>query len=235
MECKHFSEYYSPISSTIIFRPVDFLAIDFETANEHSISACEIGIAVVRYYKIVETKSWLIRPPHMKFNEYNTMLHGIAETDVTDAPHFNELWQTLLPYFEDQLIVAHNAEFDMQVLRSLLMYYHVPFKPIPYTCSIKVAKKVWRDDVERFGLSHMSKFLGIELEHHRAESDASACAEIASRGFREFQVSMKEEIEPKLNLVLGSISQDSHARTKNKFNPVKVKLPKRYFRSRRHW
>jgi DNA polymerase-3 subunit epsilon len=215
---------------------MDFLAIDFETANEHSTSACEIGIAVVRYYKIVETKSWLIRPPHMQFNDYNTKLHGISESDVTDAPNFSDLWPTILPYFEDQLVIAHNAEFDMQVLRSLLKYYQMPFKPIEYTCSIQVAKKVWRHDVERFGLSTMSKFLGIELEHHRAESDAHACAEIASRGFREFQVSIKEEIESKLNLILGTISQDDHARTRNKFNPVKSKLPKRYFRPRRsHW
>ncbi len=211
---------------------MDFLAIDFETANEQNISACEIGIAVVRYYKIIETKSWLIQPPQNRFNSYNTYLHGIGEEDVKDAPAFHEIWCNLLPYFEEQLIIAHNAEFDLQVLRSLLLYYNIPFRPIDYMCSIKVAKKVWCNDMQRFGLSHMSKFLGLELEHHRAESDAHACAEIASRGFREFQVSIREEIEPKLNLVLGSITQQQHTRAKNKFEPVKLPSRNRYFRPR---
>ncbi len=214
---------------------MDFLAIDFETANEKVTSACEIGIAVVQYYKIVETKSWLIQPPENRFNPYNTYLHGIGENDVKDAPSFQDLWSVLLPYFEGQLIIAHNAEFDMQVLRSLLMHYNVSFHPLQYTCSIKVAKKVWHADMERFGLSHMSKFLGLELEHHRAESDARACAEIASRGFREFQVSIREEIESKLNLQLGFISEQEHITTKNKNEPVKLKSARRYFRQRHQW
>ncbi|MCY7408746.1 MAG: 3'-5' exonuclease [Chitinophagales bacterium] len=212
---------------------MDFVALDFETANELNTSACEIGIAVVRHYKIVETKSWLIRPPQNRFNPYNTMLHGISADDVDDAMNFKEVWQELLPYFEDQLLVAHNAAFDMNVMRSLLLHYEVPFKPIPYTCSIKVARKVWKDDAKRFGLSHMSKFLGIQLDHHRAESDAMACAEIASRGFREFQISFKEEIESKLNIVLGSITQQALDDTKNKFNLTIPKTPPR--KRRKHW
>ncbi len=115
---------------------MDFVAIDFENANELSTSACELGIAVVRNYKVVETKSALIRPPDLRFNPYNTRLHGISWTDVMDQPDFRTLWPQLLPYFKNQLIIAHNAHFDLHVMRSLLLHYDISFEEIQFTCSI---------------------------------------------------------------------------------------------------
>jgi len=209
---------------------MDFLALDFETSNEQDISACELGIAVVRNYKIVESRSWLIRPPHLRFGEYNTKLHGISAEDVKEMPSFQELWIELKSYFEDELLVAHNAIFDMQVLRSLLMYYRIPFKRMPFVCSFSVAKKVWRHDVEKFGLSTLSKFLGIHLEHHRAESDAFACAEIASKAFREYQVSITEEIEKKMDLIPGFVTQEKLIHPRNKFLQLPIKFPSRKYR-----
>jgi len=205
---------------------MDFVAIDFETANELSTSACELGIAVVRNYKIVETRSFLIQPPDLRFNPFNTMLHGIASEHVADQPDFKMLWPELLPYFENQLVIAHNAGFDLHVLRSLLLHFDIPFQEIPFTCSIKVAKKVWKEH-HRYGLKSLSKILGIHLEHHRAESDAKACAIIAGLAFRENQVSISEEITSKLNIFLGSISSEKLISTRNK--PELVKRGKRYY------
>lgn len=205
---------------------MDFIAIDFETANERSTSACELGLAVVRNYKVVETKSLLIKPPDLRFNPFNTMLHGIGPTQVANQPDFKALWPELQPYFENQLVIAHNAGFDLHVLRSLLVYYRIPFDEIPFTCSIKVAKRVWKDQ-QRYGLKTMTKILGIELEHHRAASDARACALIAVMAFRENQVSITEEITSKLNIYLGSITPEKLVSTRNK--PELVKRGKRYY------
>jgi DNA polymerase III subunit epsilon len=38
--------------------PMNFIAIDFETANEQRNSACEIGICVVRNDRVVESRAW---------------------------------------------------------------------------------------------------------------------------------------------------------------------------------
>lgn len=205
---------------------MDFVAIDFETANELSTSACELGIAVVRNSKVVETHSVLIQPPDLRFNTFNTMLHGIGVEQVADQPDFKMLWPQLLPYFENQLVIAHNAGFDLHVLRSLLVHYRIPFDEMHFTCSIKVAKKVWKEH-QRYGLKSLTKILGIELEHHRAESDARACAMIAAMAFRENQLSFTEEITSKLNIFLGSISPEKLVSTRNK--PELVKRGKRYY------
>ena len=42
---------------------LDFTAIDFETANSNSASACSVGLVKVRDGVVVDEAGWLIRPP----------------------------------------------------------------------------------------------------------------------------------------------------------------------------
>jgi DNA polymerase-3 subunit epsilon len=181
---------------------MDFVAIDFETANELATSACELGLAVVRNYNVVETRNWLIRPPELRFSPYNTKIHGISAGDVADVPRFDILWNEIQPYLEGELVIAHNADFDLaSVLKNLLYHYSLPYKDIKYVCSIKLAKKAF-DGFYSYGLKNVSKELGIKLDHHRAESDAHACAIIASRAFRTYNVSFVHELGPKMNVAV---------------------------------
>ncbi len=183
---------------------MDFVAIDFETANELPTSACELGLAVVRNYKVIETKSWLIRPPDLRFNPYNTKIHGLSASDVCDMPKFDLLWSEIGPYLSNDFVIAHNAEFDIGVLKSLLHYYKITFNPIPYTCSIKLARKTY-SDARSYGLANLSRELGIKLNHHRAESDAEACAIIAAKSFRAFQVSFPHELAVRMNVSIQTL------------------------------
>src|SRR5690606_8511215 len=43
--------------------PVDFTAIDFETANSSGASACSVGLVKVRDGRVVDRVHWYIRPP----------------------------------------------------------------------------------------------------------------------------------------------------------------------------
>jgi DNA polymerase-3 subunit epsilon len=184
---------------------MDFVAIDFETANELPTSAIELGLAVVRNYKIVETRSWLIRPPDLRFNPYTTKIHGLSAKDVRDVASFETLWPEISKYFENELVVAHNADFDLKVLRSLLIHYKLKVENIQYACSIKLAKQAFTGHTS-YGLKNLARDLGIELDHHRAESDAKACALIAARAFRTFSVSILPEISIKMNIIPTSIN-----------------------------
>ena len=88
---------------------MDFVAIDFETANSNMTSACSLGIAVVKNNCITQVKEWYIKPTPFYFNYFNTQIHGISEADVADCPAFNELWNDILPYFKGNVLVAHNS------------------------------------------------------------------------------------------------------------------------------
>jgi DNA polymerase III subunit epsilon len=183
---------------------MDFVAIDFETANASPTSACELGLAVVRNYKVVESHSWLIRPPDMYFNVHHTRIHGITANDMEGVPTFDLLWTDVQDYFKEDLIVAHNAEFDINVLRNLLHHYQLSHGDYTYTCSIKLARRAFNGMLS-YGLKNLSRELGIHLEHHKAESDATACAMIASKAFQTYKVTGTHELPLLMNVTPGNI------------------------------
>lgn len=91
---------------------MDFVAIDFETANHNRSSACSIGIAVVKNNAIVDAKAFFIRPIPNYYAPINKQIHGISEKDTDSAPTFSELWnEELKHYLVGRDIVAHNAPF----------------------------------------------------------------------------------------------------------------------------
>ena len=96
---------------------MNFIALDFETATHERNSACELGICVVENSEIVETKSWLIKPPsYPYFNSHNINVHGIYPEDVKNAPTFDEIWSEVEETLYGNLMIAHNASFDASVL-----------------------------------------------------------------------------------------------------------------------
>src|SRR5205809_4691189 len=156
---------------------LDFVAVDFETANQRPSSACAIGLAVVRAGQLTESTSYLIRPPSRRF--VFTRVHRLAWNDVCNAPSFSELWHDLRDQLGSEILVAHNAAFDKAVLSECLRHYSIRYSLNPFLCSMQIAK-------EAFGFSHLKldyvcKQLKIDLRHHDAESDAKAAASIVIR------------------------------------------------------
>lgn len=155
-----------------------YVAIDFETANEKQSSACALGIAVVADAQIVERRSWLIRPPEMRFNPMNISIHGIRPIDVEDAPGFDELWPVVQDYLKDRTVIAHNAAFDMGVLTGTLRAHGLPAPNIRYSCTLAIARHVW-PALPNHKLHSVANHLGIAFSHHDAADDAMAAAKIA--------------------------------------------------------
>jgi DNA polymerase-3 subunit epsilon len=172
---------YVGCTSSGINQPLamDFITIDFETATPQRDSPCEIGLTVVRDRQIIETKSWLIKPlyyPH--FSPFNMAVHGIAPSDVKDQPDFRELWPSLRPYLEGQFLIAHNASFDMSVLRKTLATYNIPLPEARYACSLKFSRSIWKG-LAKYDLKTLCNMHRIDFRHHRAASDAHACAALS--------------------------------------------------------
>jgi DNA polymerase-3 subunit epsilon len=173
---------------------MDFCAIDFETATFDRNSACELGICVVQNSEIVETKTWLIKPPSFPyFNQRNIDVHGILPQDVKDAPTFEDIWYEVEEMMYGTLMVAHNASFDASVLRGCLDYYGMFTPKIDYLCSIQLAKKSW-NYLPKYGLKHLAEYHQIKFNHHRAGDDAEVCAKISLLAFEKLFLTSNEEI-----------------------------------------
>lgn len=152
-----------------------FVAIDFETADYGSDSACAVALMRVDGMNIVERKSCLIRPPRPYFQF--TYIHGIRWLDVKDQPTFADLWPQLAAIVEGAaFLAAHNAPFDRNVLRTCCAAAGLAMPAQPFVCTVQLARKTW--GLRRAKLPDVCNHLGLPLKHHDAGSDAEACAGI---------------------------------------------------------
>ena len=159
--------------------PLDFTAIDFETANSSPASACSVGLVRVRGGEVVATAGWLIRPPagHDEFQHWNIKIHGIHPEDVGDAATWEEQFDRLCSFAGADVLVAHNAGFDMKVLRSASEVTGLECPPYRSLCSLQVARKTYQLDSYRLPMAAAAAGFA-EFSHHDALADARACAQI---------------------------------------------------------
>ena len=154
---------------------MNFVAIDFETANYARDSACAIGFVKVAGGEIVDKAVHLIRPPTREF--VFTYIHGLKWKDVAGAEDFGTLWPKLAPMLDGaEFLAAHNAPFDKGVLRATCATYGLAAPALPFRCTVQLARRTW--NIHPTKLSNVCRELGIALNHHEALSDALACAQI---------------------------------------------------------
>ena len=157
---------------------MDFIAIDFETANNNMNSACSLGLVCVKDNVIFKSEYYLIQPPNLEFNPINIKIHGITPNMVKNRHKFPAIWNEIKHYFKDNIIIAHNAQFDMSVLKNVLDEYNLATPDFKYCCSIPVSTEVTGSSVKG-SLDARAKYFGVNLtNHHNALDDATACAEI---------------------------------------------------------
>jgi DNA polymerase-3 subunit epsilon len=159
--------------------PLDFTAIDFETANSSPASACSVGLVRVRDGRAVATASWLIQPPagHDEFQEWNVRIHGIQPEDVRYADSWVDQFDRLCAFAGADVLVAHNAGFDVNVLRRASEATGLECPPYRSLCSLQVARKTY--DLDSYRLPKAAAAAGFaEFSHHDALADARACAQI---------------------------------------------------------
>jgi DNA polymerase III subunit epsilon len=184
---------------------MDFITIDFETATSERHSPCEIGLTFIKDNKIVDTKSWLIKPysyPH--FDPFNIMIHGISPNQVADKPEFPEIWKEIKPLLENQFLVAHNAGFDISVLRRTLDHYKLEYPNVQYSCSYIISKKVWQG-LPAYDLKTLCQVNKINLNHHRAGDDSKACAELTIKALELSETVSIDEFPIKLKTTIGQL------------------------------
>lgn len=158
---------------------LDFTAIDFETANGFRGSPCAVGLTKVRGGRIVEEASWLMRPPanHDHFDFHNVRIHGISAADVAGQPRFGDLFPEIGAFIGDDVLAAHNAAFDLGVIRSALEVSGLPGPAYDYVCTVMLSRRCY--SLVSNSLPFAAEEAGVPLvRHHDAGEDARACAGI---------------------------------------------------------
>ena len=159
------------------------VAIDFETANETRASPCSIGLAWIDDGAVTDVEHHFIRPPGMRFASFNIAFHGIGPEQVKDADEFPAVLSLLKSRMVGRTVLAHNASFDMSVIRSTCDHYALTYPEFEYMCTVKIAQQAW-PTLSAHKLNLVCDHLGISFNHHDAAEDARACATVALSAIR---------------------------------------------------
>jgi len=176
----------------------DFVAIDFETANQHPSSVCSVGVVMVRDGRKVGTFYSLIQPEPNYYSPFCQRVHGIAQADTDGAPVFSEVWQQLEEsvagvFFQDKPVaddvrrqvasipfVAHNARFDEGCLKAVFRVYQMDYPGYRFCDTLAASRRQFGQALPNHQLHTVAAACGYDLRrHHHALADAEACAAIA--------------------------------------------------------
>ena len=128
---------------------------------------------------------------------------------MKNEPEFDIIYSKIKDDFENYPIIAHNASFDISVLRHTLDLYKIPYPRTEYTCTYQMAKSSLEGCLS-YRLDAISKFLDIKLDHHRALSDANACAEIAIKLFNDKSITDFSQIKDIFKIRTGELNDDGY-------------------------
>lgn len=104
-------------------------------------------------------------------------VHGITKELLENRPTFKEIAARFMDFVANDVIVMHNASFDIAFLNNELMQSNLPCRGFSYIDSLKIARDMFPLQDNR--LSSLCKRLGVQ--HHGAHSalgDAFALAEV---------------------------------------------------------
>lgn len=160
---------------------LDYTAIDFETANSYRGSPCAVGLVRVRDGLAVAERTWLMRPPEAvdDFNPFNTSIHGITAEMVAGEPRWCDLLPLIMDFIGDDVVIAHNAGFDIGVIRYACAADNIVWPEMRFLCTMVMCRRHLQ--LASYRLPFVHEALGFQLvDHHDPLADARAVVDIVA-------------------------------------------------------
>ena len=159
---------------------VTFCVLDLETTGATPAS-CEITeVGALKYVggELVGTFETLVNPD-APIPPTITVLTGITQAMVIDAPRIGEVLPALLEFIGTAVIVGHNVRFDMSFLNAAAVRLGYGKLPNPTSDTLGLARRLLRSEVRRLNLSSLAAhFRSPITPNHRALADAQATAHV---------------------------------------------------------
>jgi DNA polymerase III epsilon subunit-like protein len=173
---------------------LNYVAIDFETANSYRGSPCAVGLVRVRDGVSVAKHRWLIRPPEGVdyFDSFNVWIHGITANMVADKPRWKEVLPNMVDFVGDDVVVAHNAGSDIGVIRYACAVDNIEWPEMRFLCTMVLARRALSLSSYRLPFV-LDAVCGSIDDHHDPLADALAVVDIV-RG-----LSTEREPPPKVD------------------------------------
>ncbi len=157
----------------------EFVALDTET-NGFGGERCElteVGWVLVGGGELHDEASSLVGVAQ-PLGRYIQRFTGISQEMVDKAPDPEDVLPQLANDLRNRVLVAHNARFDVRVLRQAFARAALEWPDPPVMCTVQLARRFLPLQPRR-GLATLAGALGIEVDEvHRALPDARTCARV---------------------------------------------------------
>ncbi|MEO6348330.1 MAG: exonuclease domain-containing protein, partial [Aquaticitalea sp.] len=117
-----------------------YTIIDVETTGRGN-KITEISIFKYDGEKVIDEFTSLVNPEAM-IPDYITALTGIDNTMVANAPTFKEIAENILSITEDSIFVAHNVNFDYNVIRNEFRAIDIDFRRRKL-CTVRLSRTLF--------------------------------------------------------------------------------------------
>jgi DNA polymerase-3 subunit epsilon len=165
---------------TVALRDVEFCVVDLETtggSNEYN-SITEIGAVKYRGGEEIGRFTTLVNP-QCAIPPFITVLTGITDTMVCNAPAIEEVLDSLLEFVGDSVLVAHNARFDIGFINASLVRDGREKLTNRVLDTVGLARRLVGGEVENCKLSTLAASLGFANQpSHRAINDVLATGDL---------------------------------------------------------
>ena len=157
----------------------DFVVLDFETTGLSHFNDEIIQVAAVRYINFEEKDKFVtFVKPSNSIPSRITEITGITNNDVKNSPSINSVLPTLLEFIERDVIVAHNASFDMKFLLTNIQKENIEYRKFKVIDTLSLARK-YIDSTKNHKLPTLKSFLRLNhLNSHEALHDCYVAAEL---------------------------------------------------------
>ena len=148
-----------------------YTIIDVETSGKSN-KITEISVFKYDGTQVIDEFTSLVNP-EVYIPDYITSLTGIDNATVADAPTFVEVANDILAITEDTTFVAHNVNFDYNVIRNEFKALGIDFNR-KKLCTVRLSRKLLPGH-KSYSLGKLCKSLDITIvDRHRARGDAEA-------------------------------------------------------------
>lgn len=158
---------------------MEFVAIDFETANRYNHSAVSVGLSRMDHKgRVLDSYYTLIRPKYLFFESMCMSVNGLDERDIRCADTLETLWPEMRSFIGDLPLVAHNAAFDMGVLKGSLSSWELETPPYEYYCTLQLSRRLM-PCTQSHALTYLvHEVLDLDYNAHNAADDAYVCGRL---------------------------------------------------------
>ncbi len=161
---------------------VYFAFLDVETTglDPHSgDKICEIAVIKTLDGQVLDEFVTIVNPGR-NIPERAVSIHGITEAMVKSAPLFRDIASDLLNFLNETVIVAHNARFDLEFLRSELKNLDLSLPENDVVDTLGIARRYYKFPSNSLG--DIARYIGLPIDkQHRALADV-----MTTKGILEF-------------------------------------------------